>query len=92
MASTDSIDSAQAATATSHKDWCDIKSVDVGVQKGLFGLPPLTQDQKQKREDERQKRENEEAQKVQTAFQKYYEQGEARKSDHQTGLIEIDQI
>ena len=66
--------------------------MDVSVQKGLFGLPPLTQDQKQKREDEGKKRESEKAQKVRTAFQKYYEQGEARKSDHQTGLIEIDQI
>ena len=85
LASTDRVDSAQAATATSHKDWCNIKSIDVSVRKGLSGLLPLSGDQKQKRE-------NEKSQKVQTAFQEYYEQGEARKSDHQTELIEIVQI
>ena len=82
LASTGRVDSAQAATATSHKDWCDIKSIDVSVRKGLSGLLPLSGDQKQKRE-------NEKSQKVQTAFQEYYEQGEARKRDHQTELIEI---
>ena len=85
LASTDSVDSAQAATATSHKDLCEIKSMDVGVQTGLSSLIPLSRDQKQKRE-------NEKRQKVQTAFQKYYEQGEARKGDYQTNLIEIVQI
>ena len=85
LASTDRIDSARAATASSHKDWCDTKSIDVRVQTGLSSLIPLSRDQKRKRE-------NEKAQKVQTAFQKYYEQGEAWKSDHQTELIEIDQI
>ena len=85
LAPTDRVDSAQAATATSHKDWCDIKSLDVSVQKGLSSLIPLSRDQKRKRE-------NEKARRADTAFQKYYEQGEARKSDHQTELIEIDQI
>ena len=85
LASTESVDSAQAATASSHKDWCDIKSIDVSVRKGLSGLLPVSGDQKQKRE-------NEKTQKVQTAFQKYYEKGEARKSDYQTELIEIQQI
>ena len=93
LASTDSVDSAQAAAVTSHKDWCETKSMDVSVQRGRSSLLSLGLDQKQKREDERQKRENEKTQKVQTAFQRYHEQGEeARKSDHQTGLIEIDQI
>ena len=73
------------ATATSHKDWCDIRSVGVSVQKGLSSLLPLSRDQKQKRETEK-------TQKVQTAFLKYYEEGEARKSDYQAELIEIDQI
>ena len=85
LAPTDRVDSAQAATVTSHKDWCDIKSIDVSVQKGLSSLLPLSRDQKRKRE-------NEKTQKVQTAFQKYYEQGEAWKGDHRVGLIEIDQI
>ena len=58
-----------------------MKSIDVSVQKGLSSFLPLSRDQKQNRE-------NEKTQKIQTAFQKYYEQGEARKSDHQTGLIE----
>ena len=70
---------------TSHKDWCDIKSIDVSAQKGLSGLLPLRRDQKQKRE-------NMKTQKVQTAFQKYYKQGEVRKSDHQTRLFDIYQI
>jgi hypothetical protein len=30
---TETVDSAQAATATSHKEWLDIQSVDVSVQK-----------------------------------------------------------
>ena len=85
LAPTDRVDSARAATVTSHKDWCDKKSIDVSVQKGLSSLLPLSRNQKQKREDEK-------TQKVQRKFHKYYEQGEARKSDHQTELIEIDQI
>ena len=83
LASTDSADYAQAAAVTSHKDWCGIISIDVSVQKGLSSLIPLSRDQ-------RQKRENEKIQKIQTAFQEYCEQGEARKGDHQTELIEID--
>jgi hypothetical protein len=35
LESTEDVDSAQAATATLHKDWLDIKSVDVSAQKGL---------------------------------------------------------
>ena len=85
LASTDRIDSARAATASPRKDWCDIKSIDVSVQKGLSSLLPLSREQKRIREYEKTK-------KVQAAFQEYYEQGEPRKSDHQTELIEIDQI
>ena len=36
--STEDVDSAQAAMATSHRDWLDIKSVDVSAQKGLSNL------------------------------------------------------
>ena len=85
LASTDIVGSAQAATSTSHKDWCEIKAIDVSVQNGLSSLLPLSRDQKQKRENEKTK-------KLQSAFQKYYEHGEPRKSDHQTELIEIHQI
>ena len=66
--------------------------MDVNTQKGRSSLLSLSRDQKQKREYERQKRENEKTQKVQTAFQKYYEQGEAKRGDNQTELIEINQI
>ena len=85
MESTDSVDSAQAATATSHKEWCEIKSVDICVQKGLSSLLSSGRAQKQKREKEK-------ILKAQTACQKYYEQGEQRKSDRQTELMDICQI
>jgi len=75
----DEIDSAQAATETSHKDWCDIKAV--GVQKGLPSLLSSGQAQKEKLEL-----------KARVAFQKYYEQGEPRKDVHETSLMEICQI
>jgi len=76
---TDEIDSAQAATETSHKDWRDIKSV--GVQKGLSSLLSSGQAQKEKLEL-----------KAREAFQKYYEQGEARKDVHEINLMETCQI
>ena len=38
VGSTEDVDSAQAATATLHRDWLDIKSVDVSAQIGLFNL------------------------------------------------------
>jgi hypothetical protein len=82
---TDNVNSAQGATATSHKDWCDIKSVDVSAQKGLSGLLSLGQAQKEKLENEKRLRADE-------AFQKYHNQGDPRKSDHQTDLMEICQI
>ena len=72
LASTDSVDFAQAVTATSHKDWIDITSVDVNVQKGLSSLLPSGRTQKQKRESDK-------ILKAQAAFQIYYEQGEPRK-------------
>jgi predicted component of type VI protein secretion system len=34
----ENVDSAQAAATTSHKEWLDIKSVDVSVQKNLSNL------------------------------------------------------
>ena len=73
---TDEVDSAQAATATLHKDWRDIKSV--GVQNGLSSLLSLVPARKEKLKL-----------KASEAFQKYYMQGEPRKSDPETGLMEI---
>ena len=82
---TDGVDSAQANTAISHKDWCDINSVDASVQKGVSNLLLSRRAQKQKLEYEK-------AQRVQKALQKYYEQGEPMKSDRQTELMELCQI
>jgi len=64
-----------------HKDWLDIKSVDVSAQKGLSNLFSLME-----------KRENEKRLKAKEAFKKYHIQGEARKSDQKTDLIQICQI
>jgi len=84
---TDSADSAQAATATSYKGWSDIKSIDVIVQRGLPSLLSSGRTQKEKEKLENEKRQN-----AKKAFQKYYEHGELRKSEHQTDLMEICQI
>ena len=78
------VNSAQAATATLHKDWRNIESVDFRAQKGLSSL--LSSGRAQKEKLEQKGREGREA------FQKYYKQGEPRKSDHETGLMEICQI
>jgi hypothetical protein len=53
LESTEDVDSAQAATATLHKDWLDIKSVDVSVQKGLSSLFSSSQAQKVKLENKK---------------------------------------
>jgi hypothetical protein len=82
LESTDSVDSAQAAAATSHKDWLEVESVDATVQKGLSSLLSSGRAQKQKLEDEKLK-------KGRAAFQKYLGRGEPRKSDHQTELIDV---
>ena len=81
MESTESVDPAQAATATLHKAWLDTKSVDVSAQKGLSNLF-----------SSKEKRENEKSLKEHEAFEKYYKQGEPRKSDYQTDLMQIFQI
>ena len=88
LKSTEAIDSAQAATTTLHKDWLDIKSIDVSVQKGLSDLFSSGRAQKEKLEIEKTLQ----VRRVQGARQKYYEQGEPRKSDHQADLIQICQI
>ena len=79
LESTEGVDSAQAATATLYEDWLDITSVNVNFQKSLSNfLEGKTGNQKWV--------------KAQEAYQKYYKQGETRKSDHQTDLIQICQI
>ena len=81
----DSVDFAQAATAASHTDWHDIKSVEVTVQRNLSSLLSSGRVQKEKLENEKRLKERE-------AFEKYYEQGEPRKSLYQTDLMESHQI
>ena len=86
LESTEGVDSVQAATAKLHEDWLDIKSVDVGVpKKGLSTLFSSGQAEKVKLENKKRLK----AQEAQEAFQEYYKQGEPRKSDHQTDLIQI---
>jgi len=83
LGSTESVDSAQAAAATSHKEWLDIRSVDVSVQKNLSNLFSSGKALKEKLE----KLETEKTLKVKEALEKCHDQGKPRKSDHQTGLI-----
>ena len=77
LESTESVDFCDAATATLHKDWLD----KVIVQKSLSDLFAS-----------KEKLENKKASKAQETFRKYYEQGEPKKSDHQTNLTPICQI
>ena len=76
------VDSAQAATASLHDDWLDIKSVNVSVQRGLSNLFSSSRAQKVKLE-------NEKTLKAQEALQKYRFQGESRKSDHHASLMPV---
>jgi hypothetical protein len=64
---TESVDSAQAATASSHKEW-----LDAIVQNNLLNFLSFRRAVK--------------------TLRIYYTQGEPRKSDHQTYLIQICQI
>ena len=82
LESAECIDSARAATATSYKEWLDIKPVDVSVQKILSNLLPSGRARNKKLERET----------VHEGFKKYYEQGEPREDEHQTDLIRICQI
>jgi len=83
LKSTDSVDSAQVAIAVSYKDWRDIKSVGVSVQKSRSSLLHLGRAQKGKLE-KLEKLESEKKREAQNAFEKYFEQGEPRKEHHQT--------
>ena len=79
LESTEGVDSAQAATATLHKDWLVIKSADVSVQKSLFSSGRA---QREKLESEKKLQK----QKAREAFEKYHTQGEPRMGDHQADL------
>ncbi len=81
LKSTKGVKYAQAATATLHKDWLDIKSVDVGVQKNLTNLF-----------SSKEKLKFEKRLKAHEAFRKYHKQGELRKGDHQADLTQVFQI
>ena len=88
LESTKSVDSAQAAAVTSRKEWLDSKSVDVSVQKNRSNLFSSGRALKEKLE----KLETEKTLRVKEALEKCNDQGEPRKSDHQTDLIQICQI
>jgi hypothetical protein len=72
LESAESVDSAQTATATSHKDWLDIKSAKASVQKGLSNLFSSGRAQKAKLL-------NAKPTKSYGAFMKYYRRGEQGK-------------
>jgi hypothetical protein len=57
------VDSAQAATETSHKDWLNIQSGDVNIQKSLSSLFSSARAQREK---------------LKNGFRNYYKQGEGR--------------
>ena len=82
LESTEGVDSAQVSTRTLHKDWLDIESVDVSVQKNLSNLFSSGRTQKERLEIERSMQ----VRKASEAFKKYYGQGEPRKGDHQADL------
>ena len=90
LESAEGVHSAQAATATLHKDWLGIKSADVSVQTQT-GLSDLFSSGRSGRA-QREKLENEKVVKAQEAFKKYYTQGEPRKSDRQADLTQVCQI
>ena len=85
LESREGVDSAQAATASLHKGWLDIKSVDVSVPKGLSNLFSSSRAQKVKLENEKTLKAQEERQ----ALEEYYKQGEPRKSDYHAYLMQV---
>ena len=85
---TEGVDCAHAATAMLHKDWLDIKSVDVNVHKSLSNLFLSGWAQKEKLEIQRRLQER----RAGEAFKRYYNQGKPRKGDHQADLIQICQM
>ena len=88
LESTEAVDSCHAATVPLHKDWHDMKSVNVIVQKSLSNLLSS----KEKLETKKALKEREAVLAAREAFGKYYEQGGPRKSDHRIDLTPICQI
>ena len=88
LKSTEGVNSAQATAATLHKNWLDIKSVDVSVQKGLSNLFSSARAQKEKLDIEK----GLQVRKAREASEKYHKQGEPRKGDHQADLTQVCQI
>ena len=88
LESTISIDPAQAATATLHKNWLDIKSVEIRVQNRFSNLFLSGRAQKAKLEIEKELQDR----KAREALKKYYKQGEPRKGDHHADLTQVCQI
>ena len=83
LESREGVDSAQAATASLHKDWLNIKSVDVSVQRGLTNLFSSSRAQEEKLENEKRLK----AQEERKALEEYYKEGEPRKSDYHAYLM-----
>ena len=88
LESTEGVDSAQAATATLHKDWLGIKSTEVRVQKGLSNVFSSGRAQREKLEIEKELQ----VHRAREASEKYHKQGEPRKGDHRADLTQIYQI
>ncbi len=87
LQSTDSVNSAQAATATSHKHCNNTNLVSVRVRRSLSSFFSSVRAQEETLETENKKR-----LKGHEAFQEYHKQGETRKSDRQVDLMGICQI
>ena len=86
LESTEDVDSAQATTATMHKDWLDIKSVDVSVQnKGVSNLFSSIRAQREKMEIEKKLQDR----KAREASENYHKQGEPRMGDHRASLTQV---
>ena len=83
LESTESVDSAQAATVTSHTDWHGIKSAE--VKRNLSSLLSPGRVQKEKLENKRVLKERK-------AFKRYYERGELRKSVYRTDLTRVTRL
>ena len=85
LESTEGVNSAQAATVALHKDWFDIKSVNVSVWKGLCNLFSSGWAQKEELESKKKLQ----VYKACEAFKEYYKQGEPRKGDHHANLAQV---
>ena len=85
LESTEDVDSARAAAVTMRKDWLDIKSVDVSVQKGVSNLFSSARAQREKLEIEKKLQDR----KAREASEKYHKQGEPRMGSHCANLTRV---